>query len=1044
MKFLLSDPLPPVTPQRLAIRDAYRADEDTLIASLLTKATLNAAERQQTVARARDWINYVRGEGGQSSGLAALLQEYNLTSREGVVLMCLAEAFLRVPDGETADKLLHDKLSSAHWEQHLRHSHSLFVNAATWGLVLGNWMTSGDNSQSGWGASLHRLVARLGEPVMRTVVRQIVILLGESFVLGQDVLAAMERAGEQPLFRYSYDMLGEAALTMADADKYCSAYLAAIHQVGQTLGGETLAQRPSISVKLSALHPRYEFSQRDEVMRELFPRLQDLCVAARDQGIGLTLDAEEADRLELQIDLLERLCDLPALAQWGGLGLAVQAYQKRAYPLIEYLIDLADRQKRCLMVRLVKGAYWDSEIKDTQTKGLADYPVFTHKAGTDVSYLACARRLLAAGSCVYPQFATHNAYTIAAITAMASGKTGYEFQRLHGMGQPLYGHLITQGEIPACRVYAPVGHHDKLLAYLVRRLLENGANSSFVRQLEDESVDPDVLVADPVEILRALPTARHPKIPLPANLYSPSRQNSRGMDMTDPQCLLQMTESLAEYADRSWRGGPIVIGQARFTQGKPVYNPAQHDQRVGEIQWADREDIEAALASADAAAEAWERTAVSDRADQLDRIADLYEANQSELLALCVREAGKTLPDALAEVREAIDFCRYYAAQARQQLVAPTALPGPTGETNELNLRGRGPFVCISPWNFPLAIFTGQVVAALVAGNPVLAKPAEQTSLIASRAVALMHQAGIPVEVLHLLPGPGEVVGARLITDLRIKGVVFTGGSETARTIAHRLADRQGPIIPLIAETGGQNAMIVDSTALPEQVIRDVLISAFQSAGQRCSALRVLYLQEDIADALLGQLYGAMAELKLGDPAWVTTDIGPVIDADAQMELLAYCQNMARQGRLLAQTTLPPQAVQGYFVAPTVFAINSILELQKEVFGPILHVVRYPASDLDRVIDEINAAGYGLTLGIHSRIDATIDHIVNRVKIGNIYVNRSMIGAVVGSQPFGGEGLSGTGFKAGGPHYLLRFVSERVVTTNTTASGGNASLLMSL
>ncbi|MFZ2208861.1 MAG: bifunctional proline dehydrogenase/L-glutamate gamma-semialdehyde dehydrogenase PutA, partial [Porticoccaceae bacterium] len=825
----------------------------------------------------------------------------------------------------------------------------------------------------------------------------------------------------------------------AEADAYQAAYHEAIHSAGRAAGSD-LRARPGVSVKLSALHPRYEFAQRERVLQELLPRLLALCNAARDANLSLTLDAEEAERLLLQIELLEAVSAAPALADWQGLGLAVQAYQKRAPALLDYLDAMAKRHRRRLLVRLVKGAYWDTEIKHSQVLGLADYPVFTRKQATDLSYLVCAQRLFAAPDSFYPQFATHNAHTVAAVLEMAPAGCDFELQRLHGMGEALYRQVKSgRAELP-CRIYAPVGSHERLLAYLVRRLLENGANSSFVNRIHAAGVPVAELVADPGAALMRAHPRRHPGIPLPGDLYVPARRNSAGVDLTDPDVLEPLARALAHAAQDVWQGGPLIDGALMPGSAQPVRDPADWRRTVGEAVAAGAADIEQALASAHAIATDWERTPATERAAILDRIAESYAANRTQLLALLVREAGKTIPDALAEVREAVDFCRYYASEARRLFAVPQTLPGPTGERNTLELRGRGPFVCISPWNFPLAIFTGQIVAALVAGNPVLAKPAEQTPLIATLAVQLMHGAGVPVRVLHLLPGDGAALGALLIPDARVWGVAFTGSTEVARLLHRQLAAREGAIVPLIAETGGQNAMIVDSTALPEQVTRDVLSSAFGSAGQRCSALRVLCLQEEIADAMLAMIAGALAELRVGDPAWLDTDIGPVIDADARAALLEHRNRLAAEGRLLAEARLPDGAEHGGFVAPAIFTLERIAQLNGEVFGPFLHVVRYRADRIDELVDEINATGYGLTLGIHSRIDATVRRIAARARVGNVYVNRNMIGAVVGTQPFGGQGLSGTGSKAGGPYYLPRFAVEQVLSSDTTAAGGNASL----
>jgi len=1021
------------------LRTDYRGDEEILVARLLARAENLASDRVADQAAA--WIDAVRADSGERRGMAALLREYDLSTAEGVVLMCLAEALLRVPDAATADLLIRDKLTAPNWAGHRGHSDSLFVNATTWALLFSDRLIDAPDGR-GLGAVLHRVVARLGEPMIRLAIRRVMAVLGESFVLGRDLDEAMRRATAQAAegYRHSFDMLGEAARTRASADTYLAAYQRAIGVAGRAPAGDLLA-RPGVSIKLSALHPRYEFAQRERVRRELLPRLLALCVAARDANLSLTLDAEEAERLLLQVELLEAACAAPELADWQGLGLAVQAYQKRAPALLDHLDDMAQRHRRRLQVRLVKGAYWDSEIKHSQLQGLADYPVFTRKQATDVSYLVCAQRLLAAPAAFYPQFATHNAHTVAAVLASAPRGVDFELQRLHGMGEGLYRQVKSERPDLPCRIYAPVGSHDRLLAYLVRRLLENGANSSFVNRLQDPAVAVADLVAAPTAALQQASPRRHPRIPLPADLYAPTRRNSAGLDLTDPDILEPLAAGIARATRETWRGGPLIDGTLVAGSAQPVRDPADRRRVLGEVVVAGPAEVERALASAHAAASEWERSPAAARATLLEGIAETFEAHRTRLLALLIREAGKTLPDALAEVREATDFCRYYAAETRRLFAAPQWLPGPTGERNQLTLRGRGPYVCISPWNFPLAIFTGQIVAALAAGNSVLAKPAEQTPLIATLAVRLMHAAGIPPQTLHLLPGDGATLGRLLVPDERVQGVAFTGSTAVARLLSQQLAARTGAIVPLIAETGGQNAMIVDSTALPEQVARDVLSSAFGSAGQRCSALRLLCLQEDIAEPMLAMVTGALAELSIGDPAWLATDVGPVIDADARATLLEHRHRLVAEGRLLAEARLADGAEHGCFVAPAIFALEHIRQLTREVFGPFLHVVRYRADRLDELVDDINATGYGLTLGIHSRIDATVARIVARARVGNIYVNRNMIGAVVGTQPFGGQGLSGTGPKAGGPHYLLRFAVEQVVSTDTTAAGGNASLL---
>ena len=1033
----------------------WRADEDALVDELLALAEAGDLPPAAAAEQAAHWVAAVRADPRQRQGINALLREYDLSTAEGIALLCLAEALLRVPDADTADLLIREKLAAPRWERHLGHSDSLFVNAATWGLLFGERLVD-IPEHGGLGAVLHRLVARIGEPVIRVVGRRMMALLGDAFVLGEDLREAGRRAARQAAagYRHAFDMLGEAARTAAEAEAYLEAYRAAIQAAASAADATDPNARPGVSVKLSALHPRYEFAQRERVRGELLPRLRLLCREARAAGIALTLDAEEAERLVLQVELLEAVGTDRELRGWDGLGLAVQAYQKCALALIDHLAGWARSAGRRLQVRLVKGAYWDTEIKLAQEQGLADYPVFTRKAATDLHYLLCARRLLAAPEVFYPQFATHNAHTLAAVLAMAPAGAVFECQRLHGMGEALFDRVRAERPELACRIYAPVGSHDRLLAYLVRRLLENGANSSFVNRIQDPAVPIAELVADPAAALRAARPRRHPHIPRPVDIL-PGRRNSAGVDLADPSQLAesqlaesQLAESqlaelgaaMEEALRRHWHCGPLIEGGARAGAARPVRDPAARDRVLGTVADAGPEDVARALAAAQDAARDWERTPAEERARLLERIADAYQEQRPALLALLVREAGKTLPDAVAEVREAVDFCRYYAAEARRLLAVPQALPGPTGERNRLALRGRGPFLCISPWNFPLAIFTGQIAAALVAGNPVLAKPAEQTPLIAGFATQLMHRAGVPGAVLQLLPGDGATLGGLLIPDARVQGVAFTGSTAVARLLARQLAAREGSIVPLIAETGGQNAMIVDSTALPEQVTRDALRSAFASAGQRCSALRVLCLQEEIAERTLKMLQGAIAELRVGDPGLLETDVGPVIDEAARAALLDHRARLAARGRLLAEAPLPEATEGGCFVAPALFALERIDELPGEVFGPFLHVLRYQAEALDELVDRINATGYGLTLGVHSRIDERAERILARARVGNVYVNRNQIGAVVGCQPFGGVGLSGTGPKAGGPHYLPRFTWEQTLSVDTTAAGGNASL----
>ncbi|HET9482691.1 MAG TPA: bifunctional proline dehydrogenase/L-glutamate gamma-semialdehyde dehydrogenase PutA, partial [Xanthomonadales bacterium] len=969
-------------------------------------------------------------------------------------LMCVAEALLRIPDKDTADRLIRDKLGEADWESHLGESDSLFVNASTWGLMLtGRIISLAEDTRRNFGSALKRLVGRAGEPVIRLAVRQAMRIMGHQFVMGRTIEAALDRSVDKEgrAYRHSFDMLGEAALTRADAERYFVAYQAAIRAIGARGPYPNVVEAPSISVKLSALHPRYEVAKRRRVLDELVPKVLALAQLSKSQGIAMTVDAEEADRLELSLEILRRVFTDPSLEGWNGFGLAVQAYLKRAMPVIDWLGEQARQAGRRWCVRLVKGAYWDAEVKRHQVEGQAGYPVFTRKPNTDVSYLACAKRLFELGDAVYPQFATHNAHTIAAIHHFAQGRP-FEYQKLHGMGSDLYGEVIgpQHWNVP-CRVYAPVGSHEDLLPYLVRRLLENGANTSFVNRIVDESVPVRELVADPVDTVRGFAQAAHPKIPLPVALYGDHRKNSMGVNFADDdEARALAAEIETAVATVEWRASPLLGGpagsaaeraQAATRAMREVRDPSDRRRVLGAWQPATVEDVDRALTIAAQAQPAWDRLPAASRAKILEEAADRLEAQRAKFIALCVREAGKTLGDAVAEVREAADFLRYYAAQGRRLFGHPEQLPGPTGETNQLSLHGRGTFVCISPWNFPLAIFMGQVAASLMAGNATIAKPAEQTGMIGWHAVKLLHEAGVPREVLQFLPGDGATVGAALTKDPRVAGVAFTGSTETARAINRALAARDAAIGVLIAETGGQNAMLADSSALPEQLVKDVIASAFGSAGQRCSAARVLFVQEDIADKVVAMLAGAMDELKVGDPGLLSTDVGPVIDEDAKRVLDEHAARMAKEGKLIRQLELPPDAAHGVYFAPRAYELDRLALLTREVFGPVLHVIRYPAKDLDAVIDAINATGYGLTLGIHSRIDETIEHIASRVRAGNCYVNRNMIGAVVGVQPFGGEGLSGTGPKAGGPHYLPRFATERTLTVNTTASGGNASLL---
>ncbi|HEY4316420.1 MAG TPA: trifunctional transcriptional regulator/proline dehydrogenase/L-glutamate gamma-semialdehyde dehydrogenase [Herbaspirillum sp.] len=1034
-------------PLRGAITDVYRLEEGEAVRRLLAQLENSPELQLATRDLALRLVQAVRAKRGRASGVDALMQEFSLSSEEGVALMCLAEALLRIPDHQTADRLIADKISRGDWRRHLGESPSLFVNAATWGLLVTGKLV-GSNSERGLGAALTRLISKGGEPLIRKGVDLAMRMLGKQFVTGRDIGEALVngRAREARGYRYSYDMLGEAALTAADADRYFASYQSAIDAIGRAADGRGIKDGPGISVKLSALHPRYSRAQRGRVMAELLPRLKHLALLARQYDIGINIDAEEADRLELSLDLIEALAFDPELADYDGIGFVVQSYQKRAPCVIDYLADLARRSGRKLMVRLVKGAYWDAEIKRAQVDGMPAYPVYTRKVYTDVSYLVCAQRLLAAADAIYPQFATHNALTLAAVYSRARQMqvTDYEFQCLHGMGETLYDQVVGADKLGVpCRIYAPVGSHETLLAYLVRRLLENGANSSFVNQLVDPDVSIEKLLADPVAQAVELGGAPHPAIPLPADLFGAERRNSGGFDLTDEHMLRALGAALGGFSRRQWRAMPLPGNAGLHAIEAPVElrNPADRGDLVGIVLEADAGDVERALALALAGAPAWAEVAPDKRAAILLRAADLFEQHAVELMALAIREAGKSLPNAIGELREAVDFLRYYAARIDAG--------NHTGKNQENNAGARpivpaalGPIVCISPWNFPLAIFVGQVGAGLAAGNAVLAKPAEQTPLIAFRAVQLLHEAGVPGSALQLLPGRGESVGAQLIADARVRGVMFTGSTQVAQIINRTLARRivaEGRDIALIAETGGQNALIVDSSALCEQVVQDVIASAFDSAGQRCSALRVLCLQTDIADRTLAMLYGALDELRVGRPDRLATDIGPVIDLEAQGNLRRYI-DMAGQASLrpIRQLALPSETAAGTFVAPTIIEIDGIEALRQEVFGPVLHVVRYRREALPQLIAALNATGYGLTLGVHSRIDETIAAIVEQAHVGNIYVNRNIVGAVVGVQPFGGEGLSGTGPKAGGPLYLKRLQEQELGDPAGPAHGSNA------
>ena len=995
-------------PSRDAIERLHRAPEAEVMAALIVEARLTPTDATAARDLAKVLARGVRESRSKASGVDALMLEFSLDSREGVALMCLAEALLRIPDVDTRDLLIRDKIGTGNWQSHLWQSPSLFVNAAAWGLLVTGRLVD-TRAENLLEQALGTMLRKGGEPLVRRAVDVAMRMLGRQFVTGRTIEEAIANSKDREArgFRYSYDMLGEGAVTADDADAYFRAYEHAIHAIGRHAQGRGPIESPGISVKLSALHPRYVRAQSARVLDELVPRLLRLARLARTYDIAINIDAEEADRLMLSLDLIESLARDPDLDGWNGIGLVIQAYQKRARPLIDWTIALARETKHRFMVRLVKGAYWDTEIKRAQVDGMIDYPVFTRKANTDVSYLACAKAMLAAPDAMYPQFATHNAHTVAAIAQMGAG-TDYEYQCLHGMGESLYDQVVGHRKRGrACRIYAPVGSHETLLAYLVRRLLENGANSSFVNRIVDPRVTIDDLVRDPVDIAAADGGAANPKLPLPSALY-PARANSVGIDFASDVELAELSEAIDE-SPAELHAAPMLAGAGGARSGKTaLLNPANHRDVVGSVIDATVDDVDAALNAAVDDGAQWSAISADERAAIIERAADLIQRDHAQLIAIAVREAGKSVPNASGEIREAIDFCRYYAAQARRELTDAEPI---------------GPVACITPWNFPLAIFVGETSAALAAGNPVLAKPAEQTPLMAAAVVALFHEAGVPRAAFQLLPGPGEVVGQALVNDSRVAGVLFTGSTDVARIIARQLAERDGDRVPvLIAETGGQNAMIVDSSALPEQVVHDAIASAFDSAAQRCSALRVLCVQQDIADRVIGLLEGAMLELAIGDPRKLSTDVGPVIDRDARASIVEHIERMRKLGLRVVQAQLPADCAHGTFVPPTIIEIETIAQLEREVFGPVLHVLRFERKQLKHLIDAINATGYGLTHGIQSRIDETVAAVVERVRAGNIYVNRNIIGAVVGVQPFGGAGLSGTGPKAGGELYLRRLV----------------------
>jgi len=1036
----------------------YRADEAEVVTSLLKQIHQTPEQSKRIAQRAKLLVEGVREKKQDKFSIENFLQTYDLNSQEGIVLMCLAEALLRVPDTDTKTRLIRDKIGSIDWKKHSsqdeKGKETFFAKLTNFGLATADQLMRWGLERKGFLDALGGVTRRLSEPVIRKSISHAMKILGHQFVMGETIGNALKRVklDEQKGYTHSYDMLGEAARTKEDADRYYQAYAQAIEAIGKVKIEGNIFSQPSISVKLSALHPRYELAQNNRVRQELIPLVLKLSQLAKEHGVGLTIDAEESERLDISMEIIEFISGHEDLKGWNGFGLAVQAYQKRAPLLIDYLIKMAKMHDRRLCVRLVKGAYWDTEIKRTQEKGLKGYSVFTRKIFTDVSYQVCAQKMLAAPEAIYAQFATHNARTVATILELAGKGVDFEMQRLHGMGEALYSQIVEKGglNIP-CRVYAPVGEYRDLLAYLVRRLLENGANTSFVHKIYDPALPVDVIIADPIEEARSLDVIPHAKIPLPREMLRPQRQNSYGIDLNDQREIQAMFEKMDATKSMMsqnlpWVASPLIVGRdVRAGEAKSLICPANNSQVIGKC-WSASEDLaEKAMMVAHGAFEEWSTTSVDRRAQALERLGDLLESRLEEFMTLLVYEGGKTVLDALSEVREAVDYCRYYAAEARRLMSAPLPLPGPTGEKNQLSLHGRGIFVCISPWNFPLAIFIGQVTAALVTGNCVVAKPAHQTPLVAYRAIQLAYEAGIPGDVLHYLPGSGNLLGNKLTRDPRTAGVAFTGSTAVAQGIAKALLSRENtPIVPLIAETGGMNTMIVDSSALAEQVVQDIIISSFQSAGQRCSALRMVFIQEEIADSLLKMLEGAMEELSVGDPSLLSTDVGPVIDHEARKTLQEYEAHLKQNARLIYRVKLNGTHQNGSFLPPQAWELSSADQMTGEIFGPILHVVRFKGAHLDKMIDLINATGYGLTLGVHSRIDETIQRVRKKARVGNLYINRSMIGAVVGVQPFGGEGLSGTGPKAGGPNYLQRFTVERTFCQDTTAAGGNATLLADL
>ena len=1012
----------------------YAPDDSVIAARLLATGSFSAEQDRRIDRTATRLIDAIRVNDDRLGGVEDMLREFALSTKEGLALMVLAEALLRVPDSRTADRFIEDRLGEGDFVHHETKSSAFLVNASAWALGMSARVIQPGETPQG---TIGRLTKRLGAPAVRAATRQAMRLMGSHFVLGETIEAALARAElrAKGAARYSFDMLGEGARTAADAMRYFDSYASAIEAIGRAADDRPLPDRPGISVKLSALHPRFEALGHRRVMTELVPRLIDLARRAKAHDLNFTVDAEEADRLELSLEVIAAAFSDPSLKGWDGFGLAIQAYQKRAGDVIEHIDALAQALNRRMMVRLVKGAYWDTEIKRAQERGLKGFPVFSRKAMTDLNYVACARQLLASRPRIFPQFATHNALTVATVLELAGGDAGFEFQRLHGMGEALYAQLSSDYPKLAYRTYAPVGSHRDLLAYLVRRLLENGANSSFVALAADDAVPIATLLKRPADIVGSPDNAVHPNIRTPPNLYQPQRCNSRGVELGERAALTALLSAIsAETIPVT--AAPVINGLTGTGTAREIVSPIDGSVAAGSVVDATPGDVNAAMAAAQAGFKGWSRTPAQARAKILEQASDLLEGRAAHFITLLQREGGKTLDDALSEVREAVDFCRYYAAQGRELFGTDKTMPGPTGESNSLRLRGRGVFVAISPWNFPLAIFLGQVVAALMAGNAVVAKPAEQTPLVAAEAIRLLLKAGVPASALHLLPGDGQI-GAALSAHPDVAGIVFTGSTEVARSINRTLAAKDGPIVPLIAETGGINAMIVDATALPEQVADDVVTSAFRSAGQRCSALRLLFVQDDVAERMIEMIAGAARELTIGDPRDSAVQVGPVIDADAKQRLEAHIARMKNEAR----THFAGIAPAGNYVAPHIFELADADQLTQEVFGPVLHVVRYRAEHLDRVLQSIERSGYGLTLGIHSRIDDTIEAVADRLQTGNIYVNRNMIGAVVGVQPFGGHGLSGTGPKAGGPNYLARFATEQTITINISAAGGNAALM---